>query len=453
MISPLHHTAEQHPNLLAVSSADLNLSYRQLSARVLALGHSLRQMGLGPGSRLAVISHNSLEMMMLYWACIDESILFVPISPRFPLAQANQLLGRLGIDHLYSQQPLPGIEASLIAPEFSGQLAMPAPNIDENKPANIIFTSGSSGSPKAAVHSLANHIHSAQGAVHMIPLNAGDCWGLSLPLFHIGGLAIINRCALAGACVQLIDPQHSLASQIAQVTHLSLVPTQLQRLLEQQCQLSSLKAVLLGGGSVSKSLQTELVARQLNAYCSYGMTEMSSQICTGVANTQGLSGRLLPQRQLTIREGVIWVKGPTLCLGYLTAQGIALPVDQHGWFCTADCGHWSEDGQLQITGRVDNMFICGGENVHPEEIEAQLTALAEIEAAIVFAEPDVEFGHLPAAIIRWASATRLSPNELDAKLTANIARFKRPRHYYEWPTTVQQTGIKVNRQQVIAAIK
>ncbi|MGL4473491.1 MAG: o-succinylbenzoate--CoA ligase [Shewanella sp.] len=449
MISPLHQTANEHPNLLALASSNGSISYRQLSAQVLALGQSLRQAGLGRGCRLGVISHNSLAMVSLYWACIDEGIVFMPISPRFPPKQINQLLQRFAIDHIYNPGEMAGLVGCAITPDFNGQLAIQAPNINSHQAANVILTSGSSGQPKAAVHSLANHIHSAQGSAQIIPLHAGDRWLLSLPLFHIGGLAILNRCAIAGACVQLMSDE-PLSLQVPQVSHVSLVATQLQRLVDNHCDLSRLKAMLLGGGAISSQLQAVLAKHHIQAFCSYGMTEMSSQICTGQINNRGLSGRLLPERQLDIRDGIIWVKGATLFLGYLSDTGLALPLDPQGWFCTNDCGHWSDDGQLTVTGRSDNMFICGGENIQPEEIEALLTQLDAVSNAIVFPVPNHEFGLLPAAIIRWAGDTRLSQDELNQAILPQLAQFKRPRQYWLWPEDAPEMGIKVNRQQVIA---
>lgn len=152
-------------------------------------------------------------------------------------------------------------------------------------------------------------------------------------------------------------------------------------------------------------------------------------------------------------------------MGYLTDKGIEKPLDAEGWFYTKDRGEWDANGNLKILGRVDNMFISGGENIQPEEIEAALKLHPLIDEAIVFPQPDVTFGQLPAAIIRGdiVRSGTVSNNtsqeisaieaELEVFLANKIARFKRPRRYYPWPEHAEQTGLKVNRKQLIAAIQ
>ncbi|WP_252348029.1 AMP-binding protein [Shewanella algae] len=326
--------------------------------------------------------------------------------------------------------------------------------VSADTPLNIILTSGSSGSPKAAVHCLNNHIANANGSRQLIPLASGDAWLLSLPLFHIGGLAILNRCALAAAAVVLPDNKLSMAAQLKRdaITHLSLVATQLQRLLD-DCpeSLMGVKCLLLGGGAIGQGLLDRLSSLKVKAFTSYGMTEMGSQITTGMARCDGSSGRLLPGRELKIEQGVIWVRGETLFMGYLQPDGRIVKETQDGWFCTKDKGFWSQHGLLHIQGRVDNMFICGGENIQPEEVEAALKRHPAILDAIVFGEDNPEFGLLPAAILRYRSIEIPSEAELTAFLADKLARFKRPRHYYPWPQQVAE-GLKVQRKQLIAAV-
>ncbi|MGL5046642.1 MAG: AMP-binding enzyme, partial [Shewanella sp.] len=145
-------------------------------------------------------------------------------------------------------------------------------------------------------------------------------------------------------------------------------------------------------------------------------------------------------------------RGDCLFMGYLTADGIQKSLDTDGWFYTKDRGEWDDNGNLRILGRVDNMFICGGENIQPEEIEAALKQHPQIDDAIVFAIPDAQFGNLPAAIIRGSLTDDLAAKkpELDLFLADKIARFKRPRQYYVWPENNEQIGLKVNRKALIA---
>ncbi|MCS6204781.1 o-succinylbenzoate--CoA ligase [Shewanella baltica] len=454
-LSPVHQAALAFPQQTAIKLAGQGIRYSELSQRVIALGQQLRAAGIAEDEPLACVAVNNLQMICLYWACIDIGAIFFPISPRFPLAQIQGLIDEHQIRYVWRAEISVLQNCSQLALDFnslSNELAQP---VDITRPANVILTSGSSGFPKAAVHCLANHIANAEGARSLIPLEQGDAWLLSLPLFHIGGLAILNRCALAGATVVMPDQALSLSQQIDQdkLTHLSLVPAQLSKLLaDTSSKLITIKALLLGGGAVSLDLLAELKQRNIASYTSYGMTEMGSQITTGPALSDGSSGKLLPKRELKIEDGVIWVRGECLFMGYLAPEGIQAGVDQEGWFYTKDRGEWDENGNLHILGRVDNMFICGGENIQPEEIEAALKLHPQIDDAIVFAIPDAQFGNLPAAILR-GSLTHLTEsiaNELELFLADKIARFKRPRQYYVWPENHEQAGLKVNRKALIA---
>ncbi|MCE9680127.1 o-succinylbenzoate--CoA ligase [Shewanella sp. AS1] len=471
--SPLHQAASEAPKAIALfewqeqwqEGAYLAITYAQLSAAVTKLAEQLKQAGLKTGDILTCIDNNSRAMISLYWACIDIGAIFCPLSPRFPKLQISQLAQRYGLntfwaaDEFSSLLPKAGLQLDFSAPATTATTATTydaasTNTLDPKLAANIILTSGSSGQPKAAVHCLANHIASAQGSASLIPLEQGDNWLLSLPLFHIGGLAIVNRCALAKAAITLPSPSLSLIEQLRVVplTHLSLVATQLMRIMDKdKAALSGIKSLLLGGGAIAGSLLDKLTSLNLNAYTSYGMTEMSSQITTGLATAKGSSGKLLPHRELRIDAKRILVRGETLFMGYLSDHGglsFNLPLNQDNWFDTKDLGYWDEEGNLVIGGRADNMFVCGGENVQPEEIEAALKRHPQIQDAIVFAMEDKEFGCLPVAIIKGELS---STEELDAFVCQYIARFKRPRRYFPWPETAS-TGLKVIRKQLIDAV-
>ncbi|WP_297895723.1 o-succinylbenzoate--CoA ligase [Shewanella sp.] len=461
-ISPVHQAAIDFPLQTAIKLAGLDINYHTLSQHIIALSEHLAAVGIDEGDAVACISTNNLTMICLYWACVDIGAIFFPISPRFPIAQVQGLIDTHKIPYYWSEQNAKlanAHELILTINELSQTTTRhhQVKPFDINRPANVILTSGSSGFPKAAVHCLANHIANAKGARSLIPLEQGDAWLLSLPLFHIGGLAILNRCALVGACVVMPDQSLSLSQQIDQdkLTHMSLVPAQLSTLLaDTNSQLNSIKALLLGGGAVSIDLLEQLKQRKIASYTSYGMTEMGSQITTGTALNDGSSGKLLPKRELKITDGVIWVRGECLFMGYLTASGIERSVDPEGWFYTKDRGEWDENGNLHILGRIDNMFICGGENIQPEEIEAALKQHPDIDDVIVFAQPDPTFGNLPAAIVRGKIIEDMTTieTELEPFLATKIARFKRPRQYYPWPDNAEQTGLKVNRKALVAHI-
>lgn len=461
-ISPLHLTAQQFPQQTAIKTQGQAITYGELSLTVSNLGQQLLGAGLSQGDKLACISSNHVALIYLYWACVDMGVIFFPISPRFPSRQVQALIDTYHINHYWRPQSADPFEPELArCRAFTLHLAQDAkaqpyglPKVDVTRPSNVILTSGSSGFPKAAVHCLANHIANAQGSGSLIDLSHHDAWLLSLPLFHIGGLAILNRCALVGACVVMPDESLPLSQQIDRdrLSHISLVPAQVSALLDNHNHdISSIKALLLGGGAIPSHLLATLAECGIATYTSYGMTEMGSQITTGPALSDGSSGKLLPNRELKIVDDHIWVRGACLFLGYLTQEGLHAAIDDEGWFYTKDRGKWDAQGNLRILGRADNMFICGGENIQPEEIEAALKQHPQIDDAIVFSQADDKFGHLPAAIIR-GSIDLTDSEAITQFLSTRIARFKRPRYFYPWPDDVKHSGLKINRKAVIAAI-
>jgi O-succinylbenzoic acid--CoA ligase len=332
------------------------------------------------------------------------------------------------------------------AADLSARLRVPL-----HRPATIIFTSGSSGRPKAALHTYGNHYYSALGSAPNIPLAGGDRWLLSLPLYHVGGLSILFRSLLAGATIAIPERGASLGHSISTfgITHVSVVATQLRRLLREHSELDTTKAILLGGGPVPDSLIDESIARGLPIHTSYGLTEMASRVTTTPPRSDApelrTAGSPLPYRELSISgEGEILVRGETLFRGYIEEDGLEPATDELGWFHTGDLGELNAQGCLRVVGRRDNLFVSGGENVQPEEIENALERLEVVERAVVTPAPDAEFGERPVAFVRVVEE-RLPPDQLSAMLGDELPRFKIPIAFYEWPEGADPGQAKVDR--------
>jgi O-succinylbenzoic acid--CoA ligase len=191
----------------------------------------------------------------------------------------------------------------------------------------------------------------------------------------------------------------------------------------------------MGGGPVPPSLVDEALARGLPLHTSYGLTEMSSQVTTTRpgASLEELrtAGRVLPNREVSIsEEGEILVRGETLFAGYAEGEKLDRPLEAEGWFHTRDLGEIDESGYLRVGGRMDNLFISGGENIQPEEIEEALCRLDGIDEAVVVPVLDEEFGARPVAFVRAAGR---KPEELAQELEPLLPRFKIPISFYPWP--------------------
>ena len=443
---PLRYHSLFQPEQPALLLDQQPVSYQQLDRLVEQCRQKLAHQNMGKERHLAVIARNPVDTLIFALACLREKIVFCPVNPAFPEQQRQQYYQRINTTLVVESSGVSmgeePVKIKSLEPVF----------IDPESIMSLIATSGTSGTPKAVAHSYSNHYFNAVGSHHQMPLSSGDHWLLSLPLFHVGGFAIIIRCLLAGATMVVETEKGSLEQVLMStpVTHLSLVNTQLYRLLSQGLNLYELgvRTILLGGGIASPDLVNKALSQGLRLLTTYGMTEMASQVCTGHPrfNDRGVtSGELLPGRDLTLSaSGEIWVRGKPLAMGYYQ-QGSLIPlVDKEGWYHTGDQGAWYQ-GQLQVMGRIDNMFISGGENIHPEEVERALAALPGVIQSVVVPVTSQEFGQRPVAYVETVDGT-VDESFTKRHLAGKIAKFKVPDRILPFPEDMVHTGIKVNRR-------
>lgn len=457
---PLRAAAMRAPEAPAIIGADGATSYGELDGRVSAAVARLREIGCAEGERVGLCLPKDGRYLVLLLALIRAGAIACPLSDRVPPRGLAALLRKADCAVLISDGPVSdAVDATAIRHLHPGTLLQDAGDrtvsgeplpLSLDRPATIIFTSGSSDDPKAALHTLGNHYYSALGSNENIELEPGDRWLHLLPLYHVGGLSILFRCLHAGAAVALPKPGATLGRSIVDngATHVSLVATQLRRLLEEDVDLGSLKAVLLGGGPVPDALLGEALSSGLPVHTSYGLTEMASQVTStrsGASRDEfRTAGRPLSHREVSVlEEGEILVRGETLFAGYVAGAGIERPLDTDGWFHTKDLGELDGEGRLRVLGRRDNMFISGGENVQPEEIEGALCRIEGVEEAVVAPVPDEEFGERPVAFVR-TDREGVTAEDLAAELKKSLPRFKVPVAFHSWPEEAS-AGIKPDR--------
>lgn len=367
------------------------LDFAALASRVADRARILKADGIAPGDWVALRTRADLLGLVDLLAIPAAGAYLLPIHPKMPATPLDTLLREQAIPWILSE---PG--TTVTATGYGGG-EPPSRAEGLHAPCTGVLTSGSTGRPKVAVHSHGNHLYSALGANAVNPLGPGDRYLLSLPTFHVGGLTLLVRCLLGGAALVLGGRAEDAAFlEHMGVTHVSMVETQLQRLLSGEALPSGLRTVLLGGGPVRPHLLEEARGRGLSCWMSYGLTEMTAQVVTH--DPQGRA-HILPHRECRVdANGEILVRGDTLFLGYLEGGMIRSATDAEGWFHTRDLGHW-ENGGLHITGRADNQFISGGENIQPEAVEAVLHRHPRILRAVVVPRPDAEFGQRPVAFL------------------------------------------------------
>ncbi len=419
---PISENAKLWPDHFSLITEEYAWTYREFDAMVHHLCLFLKNLGIQENDRVPFIAKTSVATICLFFALFRLKAIACPLSFRIPQAQIDQFLKQLRPNLLLDPESLP----LATKPHFS-----PPNSIHLDQLATFLFTSGSSGMPKIVCHSFGNHYYNAMGALSSLQLESSSRWLLSLPLFHVGGIGILFRCFIQGAGVVLGD-------NFKNVSHVSLVPTQLYRILKQEKMDQSLKCILLGGAPIPPSLFHEPKAADLPIYTTYGMTEMSSIIALSSAHAKSVCGKVLPFRHVKIaKDQEIWVGGKTLFKGYWNGSAV-VKADVDGWFPTKDLGSWTENDELEVIGRKDRQFISGGENIQPEEIERALCSLTGIRQATVLPLADEEFGQRPIAFIE-DETRNYTLETLREALNPRLPRFMHPVRIFPYPA---EMGLK-----------
>ncbi len=441
---PWRYWAKQRPDSTALWCQHQPMSWLELTENIDAIAESFRLQGIVEGTCIALRGKNSSKMLLAYLAALQLGAKVLPLSPQLPDALLRELLPKIGVSFGWCEERYEWLEniTPLIAGVEKGNSAV---SWQPERYATLTLTSGSSGLPKAAVHTLNAHLDSAAGVLGMIPFSESSCWLLSLPLFHVSGQGIVWRWLYRGATMAIRDTQ-PLVQALEGCTHASLVPTQLLRLLDEPASVSTLHSVLLGGAMIPMPLTTRAEKAGIGCWCGYGLTEMASTVSGKRADGQPGVGKVLAGREACIVEGEIWLRGSCMASGYWLDGHLQSLVDEQGWFHSRDRGEL-KSGELHVVGRLDNLFFSGGEGIQPEDIERVLAAHPAVVQAFVVPVPDREFGHRPVAVIE--SDSELAFETLAAWVSDKLARFQQPIRYLRLDESLKTGGIKVSRQQVL----
>ncbi len=419
------------PDQVALELPDASLSYRELSTLVSRGSGALAGYGVRPGDRVAVWVKNDLASLVALWAVPRMGAVVVPVSSRLSHAQVVAQLDLVDPALVLGSDALTGRETVATESLFDGRPTIPHPHAPDALH-SVFFTSGSAGQPKGVRLTWGNHEASAAAARRRQPVGPEDRWLAVLPLFHLGGFAISYRMFRAGGSVVLepeFDPGRA-AGHLDSATYASLVPTMLRALLEERPAgfTGSLEAVLVGGARIPVGLQQAARTAGLPVAPTYGMTETASQVATALPTDPPGSGAL-PLEGAEISAGsagageAISIEGPMVSPGYWGEP------DRGGAFETRDVGYLDEAGRLHVIGRIDDVIISGGENVHPAEVEAALESMPAVDAAGVFGVADEEWGERVEAAVVLAD-TSASPAAVEANLRDQLAGFKIPKRWH-----------------------
>ncbi|HEU5008311.1 MAG TPA: class I adenylate-forming enzyme family protein [Jatrophihabitantaceae bacterium] len=462
-------------------TAEGRISYAEHTAMVASLAAALSARGVRAGDRVAVLAANSPEWIIAFWAAASLGAVTASYNAWWTPAEIEYALGHctpsvlivdakraarlpssLSIPVLTVEDDLPALMTA------SPSASLPSVAVDEDDPAVIVYTSGTTGRPKGATHSHRNMIatvgyHRMMNAMSAafrpdVPPSSGR-WLLSMPLFHIASLhnLAVPRLATGETVVMTqgaFDPHRVLSLVVRErVTNWTVVPTMAHRLVElgdvSAYDLSALRAFGLASAPSSHALQTRLrelipVARE-GLVDSYGLTES----CTGatvatppvLAANPGTVGYPIATVSVQIRsatgavlgdgeEGEIWLRSPYNMLGYWDdAEATAAIFDSERWMRTGDIGTM-RNGLLYLTTRRSDLILRGGENVYPVEIEQVLDEHPAVEESAVIGIDHPDLGQEVAAIVVLApGASAASPDELAAFVAERLAYYKVPTHW------------------------
>jgi fatty-acyl-CoA synthase len=458
-----HHAQERGGNI-ALHFEGEDFSYAQLWRCVESATCTLNDAGVQSGDRVAYWGLNHPAMLVLLFALARLNAILLPLNYRLAGTEVSNIIAHAGIsmivtDDLYAAAAR-AMQASHGFKMIASRDLMRDAHVEStaltghaHSPALLVYTSGTTGQPKGALHTQAGLLANCAMSVEAQELTSQDHVLTALPLFHVGGLCIQTLPALyVGARVSL-HARFDAGAWLADVQRLRptmslMVPATMRAVLEHpdfaQTDLSSLRQLSAGSSSIPAALINAFHQRGIPVCQVYGATETGPvSICLARADAmahagsagraaKGVEVRLMDQSGDEVEPksvGEIWLRAPNLMSGYWRDPDN--PAFQHGWFRTGDLAYCDADadggGFYHVVGRSKDMIISGGENIYPAEIENILTECPWIAEAAVVGLPDDKWGEVAVAVIvKKPNSPQDSPDVM-ALLDGRLARYKLPR--------------------------
>jgi o-succinylbenzoate---CoA ligase len=413
----LAQRAETCPDRVALIAGGVELTYEELEAEATRAARRLAARGVRRGASVAVTLPAGLEYVVLIHALMKLGAVLHPLNAGLAPAELDAELERA--------MPALVVTESDHATMSEADL----PLLGEHDLDAIhcrILTSGTSGSPRSVGLTYGNHLWSAVGSAFNLGVDPSDRWLCCLPLYHVAGLQIVMRSVVYGTGAVVHDgfdtDRVAAALDRDAVTLVSLVTTQLVRLLDAGIDLSRPRAILVGGGPVPVDVLEEAMGRGAAVVQTYGLTETASQVTTlapeDARRKLGSAGRPLLTTHLRIFEGEICVQGPVV------APGCA---DEDGWLHTGDLGRIDSEGFLYVEDRLGDVIVTGGENVLPAEVEEVLLRHPDVADAAAVGREDPEWQEAVEAVVVLRDGATADAGELREHCAESLARYKVPK--------------------------
>jgi fatty-acyl-CoA synthase len=465
--------ALRDPLAAAIVHESRVINYGELASHIDRVAALLwHDWGVRSGDRVAWLGESDPAVIVLLFALARIGAVLLPLNFRLAPAEWDGLLAQCTPRRLVHDQAWApaareaaqrnGVQAHHARELEAGPAAPRAPDhAKAEAPVLLVFTSGTTGRPKAAVHTQANLAANMRIAAHVQELHPGDRIATMLPLFHVGGLCIQTLPALGVGAQVLLLPRFAPDAAFdcferARPTLTLQVPATMKALVEHPrwagADLSSLRAVWAGSSLIPASLVEAFHARGLPVCNIYGATETGPfSIALPPAWARARSGSCgwpAPHVQVMLADpkedgaGELWVRAPNVVQRYWPDEPAC---DAQGWFHTGDLARQDADGSITIVGRAKDLIISGGENIHPAEIEQALMSHPAVLECAAFGVTDAEWGEAVAVAVVARPGASPTEDELRAHLAARIARYKMPRRWL-WVDALPKTALgKVQR--------
>jgi O-succinylbenzoic acid--CoA ligase len=350
----------------------------------------------------------------------------LPLDPSLPRARLDELIAAFAPATVETAQDFQRPAGAGRRRQASAGWGAPASPGVADDVAVVLATSGSTGIPKAAELTATALTASARASLDRLGAAPGERWLCCLPAHHISGLGIFVRSLLAGSTPVVRDRVDAgmIASDRGQgggCSYVSLVPTQLRRLLDAGAPLAGFRRILLGGAAIPHGMLADAAAAGARVVTTYGMTETCGGCVYDGLPLDGVQVASGP-------EGRIRIRGPVLFSRYRLAPELTRAALADGWFVTSDLGGLAGDGRLVVRGRADDVINSGGEKVVAAEVEQILRGCPSVRDAVVVGTPDNEWGERLTAVIIAADAARPpSLDELRTYVADRMPRYAAPR--------------------------
>lgn len=442
--------------------------YAELNERASRLAARLRDEGLQRGQRVAVLAQNHLAHIDLLLAAPKLGVVFAPFNYRLTPEETRALSGYVRPDFLFLDPAYPVHAASfdctsLVLSRYESWLDQPASplapiEVTDDETHMLLFTGGSTGTPKAACIPYRQIAANNQATVNHWGLDQSDCAIQATPCFHAalnvyatpllsaGGRVVLMPQFEASRYLQLVEQQSA--------TRLFMVPTMFQMLAEARSfastSFASVRGAVSGGAPCPIALRERFAEKGVQFAQGYGMTEAGVNCFVPDPHRPDSVGRPMPGLEIVIRHvdgsaclpgevGEITLRGPQVCAGYFEREAEWLSSFRDGWLWSGDLAQMDANGCFHIVGRRKEMFISGGENVYPTEVEAAIASRPEVAECAVIGVPHPQWGEVGLAAISLKPGAALDAPRLSEALRPLLAGYKRPREFLFMPA-LPKTG-------------